>query len=339
MVKTRLNYIANIRILCTLLVIFGHSYPFDVDIPSTLINIRTIVYVFHMPLFVLISGYLTVFHKSVEKYGSFSYLKSRIWKLMIPYLVLTVVFYIPKSFLDSSTQLSINAFLKSVFIPRANVWGHFWFLPMLAVFTVISVFIYKLMKKEKNLVVILCVISYFLLFLPKITDCFALNDIKNNLCWYLTGMLLGDIKLEKQSNSCKSIVLTIVCLAVLISLYFLPCAGYLKTLIKIFITVFVCYGLYMLLYNCDMCKYKFFNFINKYSFSLFILSWPFQSIIEIVFNKVLKQPVIPTMIFMFSGGIILPIITIKIYKYISNKLQKSKLNFVLNKIGIVIGLN
>jgi len=306
MVNTKLNYISNIRILCTLLVIFGHSYPFGVDIPHTLINIRTIIYIFHMPLFVLISGYLTAFHKSVEKYGSFVYLKNRILKLLIPYLVLTVIFYIPKSFLDGGTKLSASAFLESVFVPRTNVWGHFWFLPMLAVFTIMSVFIYKLMKRKKYLVVILCIISYLLLFLPEFTGCFGINDVKNNLCWYLTGMLLGNVKLEKPAKLKNRFVLTTVCLALLIYIFFFHSAGNLKTLIKIFITIFMCYELYVLLCNFDMCKCKLLDFINKYSFSLFILSWPFQSIIEIIFNKVLKQPVILTMAFMSLGGGVAP---------------------------------
>jgi len=210
---------------------------------------------------------------------------------------------------------------------------------MLAVFTIMSVFIYKLMKRKKYLVVILCIISYLLLFLPEFTGCFGINDVKNNLCWYLTGMLLGNVKLEKPAKLKNRFVLTTVCLALLIYIFFFHSAGNLKTLIKIFITIFMCYELYVLLCNFDMCKCKLLDFINKYSFSLFILSWPFQSIIEIIFNKVLKQPVILTMAFMFLGGVLLPIITVKIFNHISNKLQRTKFSFVLKWISTVIGLN
>lgn len=339
MSTSKLQYISNLRIVCTFLVIFGHSYPFDVNIPSVLLDIRTLIYIFHMPLFVLISGYLTTYLKSIEKHGSVVYLKKRIIKLIIPYLALSILFYIPKSFLDSSTELSVNAFLESIVIPRSNVWGHFWFLPMLIIFTVISIFVYKIINHKMHYAVILCIISFLLVFLPNQTGLLGLNDVRNNLCWYLTGMLLGELKNKSPLNLKMKLNMTAVCLILLIFMFFNFSSGHFNTLIKILITFFMCYGLYLVLYNCDMCKNKFFNFVNKYSFSLFILSWPFQSIIEIVINKILGLPVGVSMMSMFTGGIILPILTIKIFKFLSHKLSATKLNHIFKAAGVMIGLN
>ena len=56
--QNRISYLSTARIIGILLVVLGHSYPFNVPIPQSLEFLRTVIYSFHMPLFVFLSGFL-----------------------------------------------------------------------------------------------------------------------------------------------------------------------------------------------------------------------------------------------------------------------------------------
>ena len=48
--KNKIEFIAATRCIGILLVVFGHSYPFDVYISPSLLKIKDFIYTFHMPL-------------------------------------------------------------------------------------------------------------------------------------------------------------------------------------------------------------------------------------------------------------------------------------------------
>ena len=48
--KNKIEFIAAARCIGILLVVFGHSYPFDVYISPSLWKIKDFIYTFHMPL-------------------------------------------------------------------------------------------------------------------------------------------------------------------------------------------------------------------------------------------------------------------------------------------------
>ncbi|MFD2616785.1 acyltransferase family protein [Terrilactibacillus laevilacticus] len=86
MSKVRDNYFDNAKFILILLVVFGHSITSlksDTHIIST---IYTFIFIFHMPAFILISGY---FSKRFNKPG---YHKKLIKKTIIPYLIFQVIY-------------------------------------------------------------------------------------------------------------------------------------------------------------------------------------------------------------------------------------------------------
>ena len=135
--KERLVYISNARIIGILLVVFGHSYPLTGEIPKVLDIVRSFIYCFHMPLFVFISAYLVSKTGSIEKYGAKQYIQKRFVKLMVPYFGLSVLGFLPKilmsGFINDEVEFSFTYFIRTLLVPRENVWGHFWFIPMLFV--------------------------------------------------------------------------------------------------------------------------------------------------------------------------------------------------------------
>ena len=85
------------------------------------------IYLFHMPLFFLISGYLLA-HRGYlhgRSYRTFVLEKSK--RLLLPYLFWNLLFWVPKllasAYIADAAPLSIPALLEDFAFPRRNIWG------------------------------------------------------------------------------------------------------------------------------------------------------------------------------------------------------------------------
>ena len=97
--KLRLREIDMLYALGTLLVILGHSHPNDWStFPGKWIEF---IYTFHMPLFFLIAGYLFAYSDSMSRLGYFKWLKEKALRLLTPYVILTLVTFVPKYALEN----------------------------------------------------------------------------------------------------------------------------------------------------------------------------------------------------------------------------------------------
>ena len=114
-----------------------------------------------------------------------------------------------QNFINDNVEISFSYFAKAFLIPRDNIWGHFWFIPMIFIFAVITTPYIFLLKKNKIVSVFICLVSFGLVFVPDITGWFGVNDVKNYLCWYLLGLLCGAIDVFKnfKQNVCMYVQL------------------------------------------------------------------------------------------------------------------------------------
>lgn len=130
-----LKFITLAQIVGCCLVVLGHSYPFVTDMPRWTTDVRDFIYVFHMPLFVFCSGYLFAYTKQTERKAHGEFVGQRMKRLLLPYVALSLVGILPKylfaSVLNESLGLNGMSLLRAFLMPRENVWGHFWFLPMI----------------------------------------------------------------------------------------------------------------------------------------------------------------------------------------------------------------
>lgn len=324
--KQRLVYISNARIIGILLVVFGHSYPLTGEIPKLLDIVRNFIYCFHMPLFVFISAYLVSQTESIDKYGPKQYIKNRFIKLFVPYLGLSVLGFLPKilmsKFINDEVELSITYFMKTILVPRENVWGHFWFIPMLFVMAVGSVLYTKFVRTNRKLGIVLWLMTFVLMFTPSITNWLGLNDIKNYLFWYLSGLFLGETNILTKF---KSTITGMVCVALAVLLFVLCGMKAYNTFVALFMLV----GILMLCMTVDMERVRIFKVIEKYSFSVFILSWPAQAAIEVIGNKILDLPLAVNMTMMFLGGVLIPLIVVRAVKKMKDLPFTEKIELLL----------
>ena len=207
----RLNWIDQAKGFTIFLVVYGHNFPIT----------EKYIYSFHMPLFIMISGF---FHPNIS---SFENLKKRFKSIMIPYFIWSILLYIFWFFLGraygDSGKLNLSPIknLIGVFYSQGDRdymdWGiPLWFLPC-----IFSTFvIYFFLRKNK----LLSSIGLFLI--PLIGFSYSYFNAKN-LIWSLNIAMValffywfGNYFFEKILNLSSKHTIIIMILMGLINLFF-----------------------------------------------------------------------------------------------------------------------
>ncbi len=112
-------FIDNIKCILIFFVVFGHLIERYIDNNTTLMGVYMFIYVFHMPLFIFISGFLS---KNINK-SKKVFLKT----LLIPYIILNIVWYTLAYFYTGKTNSPLLYpgwtlwFLLSLFFWRVSL--------------------------------------------------------------------------------------------------------------------------------------------------------------------------------------------------------------------------
>lgn len=325
--KEKIAYIAQAQLIGCILVILGHSIPLNWEIPNAIYKADTFIYTFHMPLFFFVSGYLFCKTKSLQRYTFAQYFKKRSFRLMLPYVVLTAVGLIPKvllsGFFHNEGEISLMYFVKVFLVPRENVWGHFWFLPTLLIISLFAFPFAKLKIKSLKGYCVLTVLLFGLTLVSKLTDWFSVNDVLKYTCFYALGILFADTRTEEFLTKSKYKYFFLLLLPVAILLFMISTKNETldaakKQVIGIMMISFVL----LISQFTDITKTKAGSFLCKKTYSIFILSWPFQSVVSIVFEQKLGLPYYLTMPIAFVAGTLGPIVTIFIVDFIEKKTNK-----------------
>lgn len=312
--KDKIGFIATARCIGILLVVFGHSYPFDVYITPALWTVNEFIYTFHMPLFLFISGYLLTYN--IRPAGT--YIRRRGVRLLVPYFALSAIAFIPKALvqqlLNDSVEFSVWYLIKTELIPRNNVWGHFWYIPVVFFLSCLGVLMLKPMRKRRAAGWAVLAASYLLLFLPRTTDWFALEDLRKTAFYFVLGMVLAIRDPESRMVSNRGWLLGF------------PAAIALFAVVNTTLTnsLIACLMIGFILHigrKLPLGERSLFACIERNSFTTFLLSWPAQAVVEVVCNKLLHLPALLTMGMMFLAGIAVPLICGKIISLIDKRIS------------------
>ncbi len=321
--KYKLQFINYAYAIGAILVVLGHSTPTGAsDMPFWIDAIRTFIYNFHMPLFFFIAGFLFRYTSEIRKKKYSVFIKGKCIKFLTPYIVLSLVGFIPKillsDFVNDKVALNFEYIVRSFFSPRDNVWGHFWFLPTLLI---IYVFSYLILKISINIVgrmfLLLFVIS--LAVYPIDIDWFAINDICNQLIFFCIGIFTEKLINEKKQCffRCSFAILNVViAISIFIILrhfdyfYFIGLMNFSNVIIGVLMIYSVLYISIKLAYMGN----KILDYFEGKTFSIYIISWPCQAIAEIVANRILHMHWYIVMPIMFVVGLGVPLLISEIYR-------------------------
>lgn len=183
-----------------LLVVLGHIIPQESYLGGT-------IYSFHMPLFILLSG---VFASTCEKYKFIDYLKKSVSRLIVPYVVFTLIgIALNYIIVDWRIYFSAATFKDVLINCNAYYWqttGALWFLVALFIIRILFYFYDKLILKKGSAMLIalsLVCLFYIAIYLnvfqvwmsqyhPAFTFPFQLKSAMIGLPFYIIGYLLKD---------------------------------------------------------------------------------------------------------------------------------------------------
>lgn len=333
----KLSYISFLQFIGPILVIIGHAMN-GLEYNWILNPIKEWIYIFHMPLFFFISGYLFCFKDGLKTKGYKKFMKEKFWRLMFPYLMLNSIFVIPKffgaSFINDQVEFSAEYFIYIFLTPRANIWGHLWFLFALFLVYAISP-IFEFFKNKNNKIywgILISFCVFIFIMRPIHTDLLAINDLQKDLLFFVMGILIAYVPVEKiRTNITKRKFYLLIILDVILSAIW----GFYKEiqLIQLLIginTLFILFSM-PIVFNITN------SFIMKqanYSFAIYILHWPVILITRIIFYQVLKLNSLMCFIIMLAFGYLIPNLIIYIANKIRNKYNIKKSKIIYYLIGI-----
>ncbi len=327
-------FITYMQIIGCFLVIMGHSFPLQNEIPDFAYNFRAFIYAFHMPVFVWCSGYLMTITKQADRYDFLTYTKNRVLRIMVPYVVISAVGFLPKfllsSILNDGISLTKNEILEVLFNPRASVWGHFWFLPMIFVFGLLGYGILKLAKISKKPIYVYAIctmVSAIGIFVGKTSDWFALNDIIHYFFYFALGIACGEVKTEL--NKSQLSVIGVLSFAVSVVLFVIRNEN--DLVLKFIVSLLMMMSVYCLSNLLSSWKEIDRKSLVAQTYSIFIISWPCQLVVEILLEKILNQSFYVIFPCMFAIGIVAPLIIIKLIDLIEKKINIKILSALIGR--------
>lgn len=232
--KNRIDYLDVARGIAIILMIIGH-----VVTPGWK---RTIIFSFHMPLFIIISGMFFKTGNSL-KYELLNLFK----KLIMPYILTIIITYILKYFIYNQTTDFLNIFKQIIFaysnrktfFTDINGVGVLWFIPFLVICKIMYYWIEKFSRKNEVLTGFICttftVIGIYLskieIFLP-----WSFDVALASMLFFYIGYLLKEYNLLEKILSDYKVFICIIILYI-VGIKF----GYIELAIRSYPYGLICY--------------------------------------------------------------------------------------------------
>jgi fucose 4-O-acetylase-like acetyltransferase len=329
--KGRLNHITFLQFIGPIFVILGHSINGMPSNDAYYTFAKEWIYVFHMPLFFFISGYLFSFKDGLENKSYGKFILAKFQRLLIPYLVWNFLFIIPKilmsNFLVDNVEFSLSKILKLIITPRAMIWGHTWFLAALFLLFLLAPIFNIIMRSEKNKVLVWAGVTIILAawyLLPSDNILLALSDLSKDTLFFWIGIMLGQVSLDRLRYFVAKPKITISIIAVTGVLTFIR----LEITDLLIISMLTCLFTIITLFIIPL----FFNInsglideIGGYSFGIYILHWPVMVTIRILFYQIMDISSGIVIFIMAVCGFVVPYFIVLVLKrFESEKFENPK---------------
>ena len=311
-----------------ILVLIGHSHSSSANLDGTVYQkCMHWIYTFHMPLFYFISGFLFENSSLLREKGYKSWISDKALRLLTPYLFWSLIAAVPKYWVENRTFSGVDQVILDVFIkPRASVWGHFWFIPVLflcyAIFGAVKNFI------SGKMTVFGCVVlTAIIYFLPIKTPILGLADLHTSMFFFAIGMAANSLLcLKKLTIPAWGRILWIITATIGCAL--ITSLAYRNAVVAMISALFMISVCWI---TATMIRGKLVDWISSYNYTMYIFSWFFQAVMMALCDRS-GLGWIPTFFLMFTAGAVGPAVVVLIYdKY--KFLHKRGVRLVLGMRG------
>lgn len=327
MVKKRIVWVDNIKIIAIALVVLGHliqSFVKSGIVPGTsaIDCFIELIYCFHVPLFFICSGFLYQQYTKTDTFKAYSKnILKKFIALGIPYFVFSTITYFIKVFLeDSVNSQNETSLLGTLFVSPATPY---WFLYALFLFFIIN----PIIKKKSDAIIRLSVCAVLFIvfnFMSHINTPFLLTMVTyifHHMIWFVAGMAVSYFDLTKKFKKYQGVYF-IVFLILGIIIY--NCTDFFIHF-KLLLGVLACAGIIGFVGSlCDeKPQGKISKFLSKYTMPVFLMHTLAAAGIRVILFKLGIDNALIHIICGGAGTFILPVIAAMI-------MEKIKLDILYN---------
>ena len=281
MAINRINWLSVLQGWSMLLVVIGHVTLTNVfQDPETPVSaeIERIIYSFHMPLFMFISGFLFYLTKIGRNKRYVETIGDKAKRLLIPYAAFTcATFFLKYAFnplMRRPVDFSWSEILDIVTF-RSNPLAEMWFISTLFVlFLFFPIYKWSLVGKMKS-VLMFCAALLIYFFFPKDIELFCISYASSYLLFFYTGILISKYGGGKFLDTP---VLLWCCTALMVGCSLYPGIPLLNIFVGIFFSLTLCMFLSRHLPGL-------FGSFREYTFQIFLMGIFFQIAIRFIYAK------------------------------------------------------
>ena len=300
-----------------LLVLVGHSHPSDWSQfqGTALHRIIVFIYTFHMPLFFFIAGFLFQNSDRLNRDGYWKWINDKALRLLTPYFVWSLIAAIPKYYVENGTLVGVLTEIFDVFIkPRASVWGHFWFIPVLFLTYALYGRAAYTINDKRHLICCSLILSSVIFFLPIKSQILGISDLRASLFFFAVGMTANAVCnwLKNKMGGIPWKLLFVLIAA--FGCWLLTDLSYRSRIIELLVALLmisVCWVFASLIQGGKITAW-----VSSHNFTLYIFSWFFQAAMMAVCSR-MRLNWIFTFLLMFAAGVIGPVAIVIIYNRMS----------------------
>lgn len=264
------------------------------------------------------------------------FIAKRFRKLIIPYIAFTIIAILPKyifqNYLNETFSLSLDSFVETFLFPRHNVWGHFWFIPMIFILGIVGQVLDRFFIRFNGRVIgwssltALSLSVYIYFYDKQLTGWCSVKDIVSYGWVFCSGILCAIFKIHVYIKS-----------ALLVQSFIGNCVSIIVFSISIFppqykIIIISISMIYSLVCLCTHISNRFVihkNTLFAHTFQFYILSWPCQAIGNVIAERILNLPFLMIMCVQLLFGILGPTFILIIIKQFEQKHSLKWLNYIL----------
>ncbi|UEL47365.1 acyltransferase family protein [Terrisporobacter hibernicus] len=243
-----------------------------------------IIYSFHMPLFVALSGALFSIQMKGNRYQRLNLLvKDKFFRLIVPFFVITLCYVVPLKFISQYFNDNLIELVKEIILGQFMLMGNssLWFLPSLFLNFIMLYIIEKKYNGKDIFKIVLFITMYLISY--KITIPIISNPLRYIL-WFYMGYKFESVRVKFNIYINQNKIIFIISLGMFIFTSFIGrkildtnilylsmkiICNWATTILGCFIVYYVSY---LLITNTKIMDYKLTNIIKDNSFGIYLYS-------------------------------------------------------------------
>ena len=309
--KKKINWLLILQGWAMLWVVIGHAFLGTAGEGPAWENVLFhFAYSFHMPLFMLVSGWLFYRTRMNDKWPYNKLLKDKALRLLLPGLVFSIVAYALKVAFpgEMSRQVGLNLreIVHQYLYPNDNPMRELWFIVTLFWFFVMTPLWKVVLKRAWTMWLMVAVLMALHFWNPSI-ELLCINRVLIYAIWFYLGIVISKTDLVDRLFSKHAWLTLLVGIAIYV-------AG--RMTIAIITTVggiVLSFGLALML---DQYLPKTFSTFRNYTYQIFLMGIFAQMFVKILYRH-FSMPYVVAYLFCIAIGIYVPVLVSKLIEKIN----------------------